>query len=223
MRKRGGASSAHQGDSDASLLTKQSVQALYDYTASSDVPFLPDPRMELSMKRGDSFQLIHKREEDGWCLVCTSTGADEGWVCCRDASFLALPACQHFLLPLSSPELWNCDALAKGARQIRYGFNSKPSPLPKPVSRNLKPDIAHSCKRCPAILFRPTARGPSWIPTNGNGTHAHSRISPVTSTPRQAPPAGPCIESLLPRARICGCSLLERSDAPSELGSYALC
>ena len=106
MRKRGGASSAHQGDSDASLLTKQSVQALYDYTASSDVPFLPDPRMELSMKRGDSFQLIHKREEDGWCLVCTSTGADEGWVCCRDASFLALPACQHFLLPLSSPELW---------------------------------------------------------------------------------------------------------------------
>jgi hypothetical protein len=63
---------------------KQSVEALYDYTASPDIPFLPDPRMELSMKRGDVFQLIHRREEDGWCLVITSTtsgeGATEGWV-----------------------------------------------------------------------------------------------------------------------------------------------
>jgi len=56
-------------------------QALYDYTASPDVPFLPDPRSELNIKRGDVFYLIHKRPEDGWCLVSTaSASAVEGWV-----------------------------------------------------------------------------------------------------------------------------------------------
>ena len=59
----------------------QPFQALYDYTGSPDVPFLPDPRSELNIKRGDVFYLIHKRPEDGWCLVSTaSASAVEGWV-----------------------------------------------------------------------------------------------------------------------------------------------
>lgn len=39
---------------------------------------------ELSMKRGDTFYMIYKRPEDGWCLVRTPStipgGAVEGWV-----------------------------------------------------------------------------------------------------------------------------------------------
>ena len=85
VRKR--AVNGTNSDSDAVSTTKQSVEALYDYAASTDIPFLPDPRMELSMKRGDVFQLIHKREEDGWCLVSTAKGGNEGWVgCCRGAA-----------------------------------------------------------------------------------------------------------------------------------------
>ena len=81
VRKRGATT---QSENDGTS-TKQSVEALYDYTASPDIPFLPDPRMELSMKRGDVFQLIHRRDEDGWCLVITTPtpsgeGAIEGWV-----------------------------------------------------------------------------------------------------------------------------------------------
>lgn len=161
MRKRGGASSAHQGDSDASLLTKQSVQALYDYTASSDVPFLPDPRMELSMKRGDAFQLIHKREEDGWCLVCTSTGADEGWVCCRD---VALPACQHVLWSCcSSPLAEIVMLLQKVPSKFITDLISKPSPLPTPNLNRIpkpKPDIAMLLQKVPGNFISTDGKRP---------------------------------------------------------------
>ena len=64
---------------DAPGLPRHALTALYDYTASEDIPFLPDPRRELSMHRGDVFSLMHKRPEDGWCLVSTTSGS-EGWV-----------------------------------------------------------------------------------------------------------------------------------------------
>ena len=70
------------GQGDAEDAGGQPVEALYDYAASLETPFLPDTRKELTMKRGDVFYLIHKRPEDGWCLVCTSSNGKgtEGWV-----------------------------------------------------------------------------------------------------------------------------------------------
>ena len=68
----------------------EALHALYDYRASPDIPFPPDPRPELSMQRGDVFHLKYKRSEDGWCLVSISSHSQhqqdasdvgvEGWV-----------------------------------------------------------------------------------------------------------------------------------------------
>jgi len=38
------------------------VVALYDYHASPDKPFSPDPHDELELARGDVLFLLHKRE-----------------------------------------------------------------------------------------------------------------------------------------------------------------
>ena len=68
----------------------EALHALYDYRASPDIPFPPDPRPELSMQRGDVFHLKYKRSEDGWCLVSIASHLQhqqdasdvgvEGWV-----------------------------------------------------------------------------------------------------------------------------------------------
>ena len=54
---------------------------------------------ELSMKRGDTFYLIHKRHEDGWCLVRTPSsvpgGAVEGWV---PGNFISKDGGKHALV-----------------------------------------------------------------------------------------------------------------------------
>jgi len=51
------------------------------------------------MKRGDTFYLIHKRHEDGWCLVRTPSsvpgGAVEGWV---PGNFISKDGGKHALV-----------------------------------------------------------------------------------------------------------------------------
>ena len=83
----------------------EALHALYDYRASPDIPFPPDPRPELSMQRGDVFDLKYKRSEDGWCLVSITSHCQhqqddvgvEGWVRAMIPSLLSfLEQCNFF-------------------------------------------------------------------------------------------------------------------------------
>ena len=107
----------------------QAVEAMYDYIASDDIPFAPDPRKELSMQRGQTFHLLHKRPEDGWCLVATNNkDGVEGWVSLNcQLSWMSMPLLMMLMfigtetfvthyLPLLA-----CFPFVSGAWQFHYG------------------------------------------------------------------------------------------------------
>jgi hypothetical protein len=80
------------------------VVALYNYSAEPEPPFLPDPHSELDLARGDVLFLLHKREEDGWCLCRQRDGRDGapaivGWA---PGNFISSDG-QHALVVADAP------------------------------------------------------------------------------------------------------------------------
>jgi len=80
------------------------VVALYNYSAAPEQPFLPDPHPELGLARGDVLFLLHKREEDGWCLCRQRDGRDGapaivGWA---PGNFISSDG-QHALVVADAP------------------------------------------------------------------------------------------------------------------------